>query len=151
MKFVRSVAVLAMVLGGFASGVAQAQAKLNCVCLEANCGKGGTEGVQGDIFADVEPDAVKSAFKPKPKTGWACVVPPKASGSGGPKGCFCQGKTATVGCGADEAVPAIGGLRNEFGLGLSPEEIDKNYGGGKAGNKTGWLCGNVRDPAASAK
>ncbi|MBV1776420.1 hypothetical protein KSF73_11945 [Burkholderiaceae bacterium DAT-1] len=31
-------------------------------------------------------------------------------------------------------------------MGLTQQTVDQSYGGGKPGNRTGWLCGDVRQP-----
>ncbi len=74
-------------------------------------------------------------FVTNPNTGWTCVVPARVIGSGGPLGCFCAGSCGNGGIRADP---------NTFSLGLSQATIDKHYGGGKASNPTGWLCGPNR-------
>ncbi|HYG62925.1 MAG TPA: hypothetical protein VEL74_10115 [Thermoanaerobaculia bacterium] len=118
----------------FTAGAALAQgSNMDCSCTAAGCGNGGVGGDQGDIFINVPPAEVKQYFGPN--TGWTCVVPSLVRGSGGPLGCFCAGYCGNGGIGADP---------NTFDLGLSQDTINSSYGGGKPGNKTGWLCGDYR-------
>ncbi len=65
----------------------------------------------------------------------ACVCTGLACGNGGPLGCFCKSYCGNGGIGADP---------NFFDLGLDDKTVSSSYGGGKAGNKTGWLCGDWR-------
>jgi hypothetical protein len=105
----------------------------SCTATPYGCGNGGIGGNTGDIFVNVPPADVKQYFGSG--TGWTCVVPSLVRGSGGPLGCFCAGYCGNGGIGADP---------NTFDLGLSQATIDKSYGGGQSGNKTGWLCGSYR-------
>jgi len=54
-----------------------------------------------------------------------------------------------VGCGNGGV--GIGADPNTFDLGLTQSTIDSKYGGGKPGNKTGWLCGSYRGVWNAAK
>jgi hypothetical protein len=130
-----------MVLSAAGAAIAQS-APEGCSCTAAGCGNGGVGGDQGDIFTGVPSADVNQYFGPN--TGWTCVVPKAVRGSGGPLGCFCAGYCGNGGIGADP---------NTFDLGLTQATVDSSYGGGKAGNKTGWLCGNYRgtwDPAKAS-
>lgn len=123
------------------AGTAGAQTSLEgCSCTASACGNGGIGGNQGDIFTGVPPADVAKYFGPN--TGWTCVAPRLVRGSGGPKGCFCADYCGNGGIGADPKT---------FDLGLSQETIDSKYGGGKPGNRTGWLCGNYRGVWSSPK
>ena len=119
---------------GFA-GQSVAADDMACSCTAGACGNDAVGGDQGDIFNDLSQATVNNSFKTNPNTGWTCVVPKKTRGTGGPLGCFCAGYCGNGGIGADP---------DYFDLGLNQDTINKNYGGGKAGNKTGWLCGNYR-------
>jgi hypothetical protein len=128
----------------FAAGVlagatvnAQAQSgNLACSCTGLACGNGAVGGNQGDIFTGLSQSTVNTYFTPNPNTGWTCV-PPAAirSGPGGPLGCFCQYYCGNGGIGANP---------NTFDLHLNQTRVNTYYGGGHAGNQTGWLCGNYR-------
>jgi len=128
------------------AGAAQAQTNMDCSCSgvaaqpSAGCGNGGIGAAQGDIFVNVPPADVQQFFGPN--TGWTCVVPSAVWSSGGPLGCYCANYCGNGGIGADPKT---------FSLGLTQDTINKNYGGGKSGNKTGWLCGNYRGNWADAK
>lgn len=80
-------------------------------------------------------DTVNGQFLTNGESGWTCRLPAKPRGLGGPMGCYCAGLCGNGGAGADSGT---------MHLGFSQEQVDKDYGGGKAGNKTGWLCGNYR-------
>lgn len=108
---------------------------MDCVCTGSACGNDAIGGDQGDIFTKVSPAEVKDSFQTNPNTGWTCVVPAETRGSGGPLGCYCQDYCGNGGIGADP---------NYIDLGLSQATVDANYGGGEAGNQTGWLCGTYR-------
>jgi hypothetical protein len=109
--------------------------KRACVCTGSACGNGSIGAYQGDIFTNVSLSQVQQSFQANPNTGWTCVVPAAVRGSGGPMGCYCAGYCGNGGIGADP---------NYFDLGLSKPTVDASYGGGKAGNRTGWLCGSWR-------
>ena len=127
----------------FVTGAALAQsANEACSCTGNGCGNGAVGGDQGDIFTGVSPANVKQYFTPNPNTGWTCVVPAKIRGTGGPLGCFCAQYCGNGGIGANP---------NYFDLGLSQSTVNSSYGGGKPGNKTGWLCGNYRGTFSAAK
>lgn len=102
----------------------------------AKCGNQGVGGDNGDIFTDLSKTTVDAWFVPNPLTGWTCVVPSNVRGIGGPLGCFCADHCTKIG--------DVSAGSNAFDLGLSQSTVDADYGGGKPGNKTGWLCGNYR-------
>ena len=106
-----------------------------CSCTASACGNNAIGGNQGDIFTGLSSWIVATKFMTNPNTGWTCVEPAKVRGTNGPKGCYCANYCGNGGIGADP---------NYFDLGLSQERIDQYYGGGAAGNRTGWLCGNSR-------
>lgn len=136
MKKIHAALVICVLTLSLAGGAAFAQTKNeDCSCTGAACGNGAVGGNQGDIFVNITPANVQKYFTGNPNTGWTCVVPAKVNGSGGPLGCFCKGYCGNGGIGANP---------NTFNLGLSQATIDAQYGGGKAGNKTGWLCGTYR-------
>jgi hypothetical protein len=120
-----------------AAGAAFAQNE-DCSCTGlpggVGCGNGGIGGNPGDIFVNITPANVQKYFT-NANTGWTCVVPAKTNGSGGPMGCFCQTLCGNGGIGANAST---------FNLGLTQTQINQYYGGGQAGNKTGWLCGTYR-------
>lgn len=137
----------AVLLASWSLGTAfAASPNEDCSCTgvsvqpSAGCGNGGIGGAQGDIFTNVPPATVQSSFGPN--TGWTCVVPSLVRGQGGPLGCFCANLCGNGGIGADP---------NTFDLGLSQSSVNSSYGGGQAGNKTGWLCGNYRGNWSTAK
>lgn len=117
------------------AGQVSADATMACSCTASACGNNAVGGDQGDVFSGLSPTTVDEMFLTNPNTGWTCVVPAKVRGSGGPLACFCAGYCGNGGIGADP---------NYFDLGLSPSTVSSSYGGGKPGNKTGWLCGNYR-------
>lgn len=112
-----------------------APANMACVCTGSACGNDAIGGDQGDIFDQLTVDVVNAKFKTNPDTGWTCLVPAKVRGKDGPKGCYCEGYCGNGGIGADP---------HFIDLGLAQQDVDKLYGGGKPGNRTGWLCGNYR-------
>ncbi len=108
---------------------------LACVCTGSGCGNGAIGGNYGDVFTKVSSSYAKAKFTPHSSTGWTCAVPSKTSGSGGPLACYCKGYCGNGGIGADPKT-----LR----LGISQSSLTDYYGGGKKGNRTGWVCGNYR-------
>ncbi len=116
-------------------GTAYAEGELSCSCTASACGNGAVGGDQGDIFTEISIEDAGLFFTPNSDTGWTCVVPAATRGSAGPQGCYCQNYCGNGGIGADP---------NYFDLDLTQEEINSLYGGGEAGNSTGWLCGNWR-------
>ena len=111
---------------------------MSCICTGgawASCGNGAIGGAQGDLFVNLSPATAGTRFKANPNTGWTCVVPAATRGAGGPLGCYCKGLCGNGGVGADP---------NYFDLGLSQDRVNAGYGGGKPGNRTGWLCGKYR-------
>jgi len=114
---------------------ALAAGNVTCVCTATACGNNAIGGNQGDVFVNVSPDQASQYFQTNPNTGWTCLAPAKTRGAAGPQGCFCKGSCGNGGIGADP---------NYIDLGLSPDTVAKSYGGGAAGNKTGWLCGSYR-------
>jgi hypothetical protein len=139
------VVVMCFVVLALAAGAAVAQNQ-DCSCTgisptATGCGNNAIGGDQGDIFTNITPADVAKYFTANPNTGWTCLVPSKTRGKGGPLGCFCQKYCGNGGIGANPGT---------FDLGLNQAKINQGYGGGKAGNPTGWLCGNYRgsfDPA----
>jgi hypothetical protein len=123
----------AMLLLG--AGINSAFAQSVCVCTGGSCGNNAVGGDSGDIFSKVSPESVKGSFQTSSSTGWTCFTPAKVRGAGGPLGCFCKGSCGNGGIGADP---------NYVDLGITQAIVDKSYGGGKPGNKTGWLCGKSR-------
>ena len=109
---------------------------LYCVCTGNACGNNAVGGNQGDIFGQLTAEVVEDKFYSTGDTGWTCLVPAKVRGSGGPKGCYCGDQPCGNG--------GIGGDPLFIDLGLSESEVANKYGGGKKGNKTGWLCGPYR-------
>ncbi len=120
--------------GDFKPPAAPPAAPMACVCTGTACGNAAIGGDQGDIFTNVSADKVKQSFVTNPNTGWTCITP-KVRGQGGPLGCYCKGYCGNGGIGADP---------NYIDLGKTDAVVAQSYGGGKAGNKTGWLCGKFR-------
>ena len=112
-----------------------APSNMACVCTGSACGNDAIGGDQGDIFINLSASQVADSFKTNPNTGWTCMVPAKVRGRGGPKSCYCENYCGNGGIGADPRF---------IDLGLSEDTVSKLYGGGKPGNRTGWLCGNFR-------
>jgi len=134
-KWMNSIFLAACYLLFFFSGNVAAADNMACSCTASACGNNAIGGNQGDIFSGLSQTTVNELFLTNPNTGWTCVVPKKIRGSGGPLGCFCAGYCGNGGIGADP---------NYFDLGLSQDKVNKLYGGGKPGNRTGWLCGKYR-------
>ena len=107
-----------------------------CVCTDNACGSGAVAGNQGDSFSHISSAKVRSDFTPNSNTGWSCAIPSDIKTSSGSLGCFCSGYCGNGGTGADPKTYRLGNI--------SQERIDQRYGGGKKGNKTGWLCGKYR-------
>jgi hypothetical protein len=114
---------------------AQAQDLLACSCTGSVCGNGAIQGNQGDVFTEVSESQADEFFFDGIETGWTCVVPSSISGEGGPLACFCENL-----CGGG----AVGGSAGTFRLGLTQDQVNSSFGGGEAGNGTGWLCGDYR-------
>lgn len=120
-------------------GLSSAQAdkgELYCVCTGSACGNNAIGGNQGDIFGQLTAKVVDDKFYSTGNTGWTCLLPEKLRGSGGPQGCYCGDRPCGNG--------GTGGDPLFIDLGLSESDVAKNYGGGKKGNRTGWLCGPYR-------
>lgn len=135
LPMVRLAPLLLLVTGLLLANEARAEDKVTCICTGAACGNNAVGGDKGDIFSNIAAATAKAKFQTNASTGWTCVVPAKTRGTGGPLGCFCKGSCGNGGIGADP---------NYFDIGLTQDTVNKSYGGGKAGNKTGWLCGNYR-------
>ncbi len=114
---------------------------MTCVCTGWACGNDAIGGAQGDIIIGVSEAEVKQSYLTNPDTGWTCFKPNKIIGSGGPNACFCKANCGNGG--------TVGG-HNTIHLGLSDTKVVSSYGGGEAGNRTGWLCGDYGGPASSA-
>ena len=112
-----------------------ASGSLYCVCTGDACGNNAIGGNQGDIFGELTAKVVNEKFYSTGKTGWTCMVPKKVRGNGGSMGCYCAGSCGDGGIGANSLF---------IDLGLSKQKVDQDYGGGKKGNRTGWLCGPYR-------
>lgn len=130
-------ACLVLAFGLLAAPPAQAsEGELYCVCTGTACGNNAIGGDRGDIFGQLTAKVVEDKFYSTGNTGWTCMEPAKVRGSGGPKGCFCGDQPCgNGGVGADPLF---------IDLGLSEQKVANSYGGGNAGNRTGWLCGNYR-------
>jgi len=133
---------LLLTLGLLLSHAAQAADKQTCVCTATACGNNAIGGDQGDLFVNVSALQASQYFQTQPNTGWTCFTPATTRGAGGPQGCFCKGICGNGGVGADP---------NFVDLALTADTVTKNYGGGKPGNKTGWLCGNFRGEPPAPK
>jgi hypothetical protein len=141
---VRNLLLIGVVSLLAASAASAQNQDCSCTGVQVNpalgCGNGGIGGNQGDIFTAVTPADVQQFFGAG--TGWTCVVPKAVWSSGGPLGCFCAGYCGNGGMGANP---------NTFSLGLTQTNVTASYGGGQAGNKTGWLCGSYRGAWSTAK
>ena len=134
--------MLLLAVGLLSGQTAQAADNMTCVCTGSACGNNAIGGNQGDIFVNVSAAQASQYFTTNPNTGWTCFVPAKTRGTAGPQGCYCKNSCGNGGIGADP---------NYVDLGLSQATVTSSYGGGKAGNKTGWLCGSYRGEAPAAK
>ena len=107
-----------------------------CSCTAEYCGNGAVGANAGDVFSDLSRAEVNDIYTPHSNTGWTCAIPSDISRGSGDLACYCKGYCGNGGRGADPKTMV---------LGTKPSQLSKFYGGGKKGNRTGWVCGTWRN------